>query len=330
MCSPSDSLFGPSDSRVLPYQSVHVARLSRDGRLALTACDDELQVWDVLSGARLASLPHPANVSSMALSEDDCTLLTGCKDAVGRIWDLKSNILKQTLVGHRRSIYSVSLSQRATRALTGSFFDTEAFVWDVSSGEKLLSIDVGTRTWCTMLCPSGQRALSSAGDASLQVWDLQGNTRDVLKGHTAQITCLDVSPDSDLALSGSDDGTVCVWDLKAMSQTFCLRGHTASVNSVTYSPARVASGSADKTVRVWDLGTGALLACCLANAQVTTVTFSGNGRMLLYNQHLVRVCQQDVERTLALCQGLHAMLGQHSALRVVPCSLLSVVCDYLF
>jgi WD40 repeat protein len=67
------------------------------------------------------------------------------------------------------------------------------------------------------------------------------------------------SPDSRYLASGSYDSTVKVWDVKALdsAEPVTLRGHTASVYSVAFSPdgrrLASASGYADRgEVKVWD------------------------------------------------------------------------------
>ncbi|MBE2185153.1 MAG: hypothetical protein IAE99_00075, partial [Rhodothermales bacterium] len=52
------------------------------------------------------------------------------------------------------------------------------------------------------------------------------------------------------------DKTVRVWDVDT-GESMVLEGHTAEVNSVSWSPTgRLTSASSDNTVRVWDVDTG--------------------------------------------------------------------------
>jgi WD40 repeat protein len=54
--------------------------------------------------------------------------------------------------------------------------------------------------------------------------------------------------------TGSFDRTIKLWDTTTGEEVFTLRGHTAGVLRVAFSPdgQRIASGSIDLTVRVWD------------------------------------------------------------------------------
>jgi hypothetical protein len=47
-----------------------------------------------------------------------------------------------------------------------------------------------------------------------------------------------------------------VWDARSGAESLTLRGHTASVFAVSYSPdsTRLASASFDGTIKVWDSG----------------------------------------------------------------------------
>src|SRR5512139_2166254 len=52
-----------------------------DGRtLASASPDGTVRVWDAATGAELASLLHPAGVTSLAWAPDGRTLASGCRD----------------------------------------------------------------------------------------------------------------------------------------------------------------------------------------------------------------------------------------------------------
>ena len=85
-------------------------------------------------------------------------------------------------------------------------------------------------------------------------------------------------------VSGSSDNSVRVWDASTGAQLKVLNGHTATVNSVAFSPdgTRIVSGSTDKSVRVWDASTGAQLKVHNSyNDTVHSVTFSPDGTRIV-------------------------------------------------
>src|SRR5262249_10885594 len=77
--------------------------------------------------------------------------------------------------------------------------------------------------------------------------------------------------------------TVKVWDAATGEEVLTLKGHTAGVASVAFSPdgRRLASASGDRTVRVWDTATGqALLTLRGHTGGVRGVAFSPDGTRL--------------------------------------------------
>ena len=94
----------------------------------------------------------------------------------------------------------------------------------------------------------------------MKVWDAQtGQELLSLKGHTASVSSVAYSPDGKRLASGSGtwdatkrafvSGEVKLWDAQTGQELRTLKGHTAKVVSVAFSPdgKRLASGSGDDT-----------------------------------------------------------------------------------
>ena len=109
----------------------------------------------------------------------------------------------------------------------------------------------------------GRPGLASApGTRQRRLWDAQTgqvvHTFEGLSRGDPSYLPLGISPDGVApATAGSEDQTVKVWDTQTGQETLCLRGHTALVNAVCFSPDGSAwHASSDKTVKVWDAQTG--------------------------------------------------------------------------
>jgi WD domain, G-beta repeat/TIR domain len=107
-----------------------------------------------------------------------------------------------------------------------------------------------------------RRALSSAEDGTIRLWDLD-TTQELrrLEGHTSIVLSVAVLPNGDTALSGSFDNTMRLWDLKTGTELRRFEGHAKWVEAVAVLPEvrQAISGSGDWTIRLWDLKTGAEL-----------------------------------------------------------------------
>src|SRR5262249_39717310 len=78
-------------------------------------------------------------------------------------------------------------------------------------------------------------------------------------------------------------GEVKVWDAEKGTEILALKGHTANVSSVCFSPdgKRIASAGADQTVRVWDAEKGQEILILKGQTRATgSVCFSPDGKRI--------------------------------------------------
>ncbi|MBK9247812.1 MAG: choice-of-anchor D domain-containing protein [Ignavibacteria bacterium] len=119
-----------------------------------------------------------------------------------------------------------------------------------------------SNVWSVDLSPDASRALTNDKAGNVYYWDALTSTRLAQLGDKS-FTMTRMKPDGKYALGGGRIQTIdgkptalgVVWDLTSMSVVRYLRGHTAGINAVCYSPdgKRMATASADATVKIWDL-----------------------------------------------------------------------------
>jgi WD40 repeat protein len=118
---------------------------SPDGSILATASDDEVvELWDVASRTRIASLGrHPGGALGVAFLEDEETLVTTSRDGSVRLWDVSQALpLGGPLPGHHASSWRVV-------ALPGMRFATSSEegtvrIWDVLDPERACSRAAGS------------------------------------------------------------------------------------------------------------------------------------------------------------------------------------------
>lgn len=87
------------------------AVFTADGCLLLTAsADNSVEQWDLVAGQPLPgrTLKHPQGVSSLAVSADGRTAVTGCNDGKVRIWNVESATVEQEIQGDAPQVVSLS------------------------------------------------------------------------------------------------------------------------------------------------------------------------------------------------------------------------------
>jgi serine-threonine kinase receptor-associated protein len=97
---------------------------------ATAAGDFSAKLWDALSGAELATLPHKHIVKSVCFSADGSRLYTGGAEKKLRIWDLaRPDKEEQLLEEHKASISNVLTVQDENLIVTIGG-EKDARIWD--------------------------------------------------------------------------------------------------------------------------------------------------------------------------------------------------------
>ena len=243
------------------------------------------QHWQDIPTGQVVHIPTATQFTSVAISPDGRSALSGSRDGTVRLWDLVTGDETRCLRGHTDQVLSVSFSPDGHSALSGSR-DGTVRLWDLAAGTETRCLQ-GHTGWVTSVAFSPDRcsALSGDGDGTVRLWDLAAAAEThCLQGHTGWVTSVAFSPDGQSALSGSIDNTMRLWVLAAGTETRCFNSHTAPVTSVAFSPDSQSglSGNADGTMRLWDLATGSETHCLKGHpAPVTSVAFSPDGRAAL-------------------------------------------------
>ena len=86
---------------------------------------------------------HTRLVSSVAVTSDSRTAVSGSWDNSIRVWDLVTHTCRGILNGHYDQIYSVNVSNDGF-TLVSSGEDQTIIVWDLTSAEKRLELKVCT------------------------------------------------------------------------------------------------------------------------------------------------------------------------------------------
>nr|XP_033811764.1 WD repeat-containing protein 18 isoform X1 [Geotrypetes seraphini] len=215
-----------------------------NGLYLVAGIADSIYLWEVSTGDLLAILSqHYQDLTCLSFTDDSSHFLSGANDGQVLVWSLYSVL--QTDHNHipePRHVWShhslpitdlyCGIGGPLARAATASL-DQTVKLWEISSGELLMSVLFDVRIMAVTLDPSEYFMFCGGTDGSIFQVDLcaqpvqreksfqsERESGKIFKGHKNQVTCLSVSKDGSLLLSGSHDETARLWDMQSKQ---CLR-----------------------------------------------------------------------------------------------------------
>jgi magnesium-transporting ATPase (P-type)/WD40 repeat protein len=189
---------------------------SPDGeRLASTGVDGTLKLWDARKGEAIATIPAAAAGDNpfVWLAFADGKRLVVKESAGVTLWDLEAARPLRTFGKGEKIIYAVAVSPDGRR-LAATGIDGGVMVWDLFTGEQLLSLRDGGPAFAVAFSPDGR--LLAAGGFDGQVMLHDAGTGDLLRtfSHGETATRLAFSPDGTRLASASSAERLVVktWD----------------------------------------------------------------------------------------------------------------------
>ena len=195
---------------------------------------------------------------------------------------------------HESAVTSVAWSPDGTRLASSASSDNSVHIWDPVTGETEVVIDMPTGITGNVYdmalhvqwTPDGKRLLAITGDRytlgsqdyDVLLWDATtgelissvevANQTEPESGELIASfvnyptgSLADIAPQSGRLATAGGDNTALLWDDAWQRPEVLLRGHTAGVNSVAWSPdeAELVTASLDGTARIWDTASGEAL-----------------------------------------------------------------------
>ncbi|NTV63051.1 MAG: WD40 repeat domain-containing protein, partial [Oscillochloris sp.] len=275
--------------------SIWMLAFSSDSSLLATASEDgKVRIWDVTAPqSALASITVHSGwtVTGVAFSPDRRYLAAVGLDGDLRLWDISqpARPLPYKEWSSPDPLHAVAFDDAGHLAVAGD--SGVVTLWssvELRGSPEVLGAGAGYGPiYALAFRPKHPGQLAAAGFAAkIWIWDLAepGHQPRSLSGHTDWIIGMAFSSDGNQLATASNDDTVRIWqpDLNENtvrssqidwdgSSSLVLRGHSADVDTVSFSPDGrwLASGSLDSKVIIWPLD--------LAMIQTRACTTTGRG-----------------------------------------------------
>ena len=248
-----DLIFSPNGSRLVAVERLPGASAS-------------LGVFDLDSGEPLTTIQIQGSLATddllMAFSPDGQRLATSAQDNGIAIWDIRTGMLEQTLIGHT-SIVTVLVWSGDGRQIASGGSGGQLFLWAAASGQfehRLLGHEGAVLT--VAFTPDGERLASGGLDGTVRFWS-RSQRRSLDKLPLAgRPTALAFSPDGqDLAVA-AEGGDLELWNSATVERRQLLPVDGAAVAGVSYAPdggllaAALNPTDGSGEVRIWNTETG--------------------------------------------------------------------------
>jgi eukaryotic-like serine/threonine-protein kinase len=158
------------------YEAIDVGRMPRDldvdgsGRYFAVAVGREVVLHNVAAGKRVGSpFVHDSNVKNCRFLLNGRFLVTTCREAVARVWDVSSGRLVATTA--RQESWGAALCCRGNVFLTGTM-QGAARLWSAPSGAAVSpTLTHDTAVQQVAISPHGDRVLVTTDDGQVYCWD---------------------------------------------------------------------------------------------------------------------------------------------------------------
>jgi WD40 repeat protein len=268
---------------------------------------------------------HSDNVTSVVISPDGKTIVSGCADKKVKVWDIHTGKILRTIAGHAGEISSIAVSPDGNFLAVG-ISDTprsNVKVWQLATG-KLIHTLVGHNKPVNVVTISPDGQILASGSNKIKIWNLASCDRVCTLWHSSSVNATAITPDGTILVSGTSDRKIKLWNPQTGEPLRTFMGHSGEVKALAIHPNGqiLVSGSADTTIKVWDLSAGKILHSLMGHTrEVTTVAIGHDGQTLISgsNDQTIKVWHL---ASGELLQTLMGHVGTVNSLAISPDNLI--------
>ena len=239
--------------------SIGAVSFSADGmRVAAANAAGEIKVWNAATFGGGLLRRGSTDADRAAIGGAGRMALHNLQTQTLEVWDAVQRKLAWKLTGNEAQATALAFSPDGGRLATGSI-DNVLRIWNAANGQAT-AISGKRSAPITSLAFSadGARVVMGSSGRAVSVWD-GGTVHQLVSGNVPRSILAAVpSPDGKrIAGSGEGSGDIDIWDAGSGQVLAVLKGHSAAVDALAFSPdgSRIVSGSRDKSLRVWDAST---------------------------------------------------------------------------
>lgn len=236
----------------------------RDGKTVVTGGPERsIRVWTLTDGKTTRTLPIAAEVTCLALDENDRTLAAACVDGSVHLFDFATGKETVTFKGHEGPVFAVASLPRSGRWISAGA-DGTVRVWQSPPNIGPPAPPVVRRPASKIpirslvALPDGKRSVVAGDDATVRVVALDRDEVRSFPSGVGSINALALSPDGATVLVGSADGLARRHQLATGQVVGTFGPHPGGVTDVGFSPTgdRILTGGGRDGVKVWDVANG--------------------------------------------------------------------------
>jgi WD40 repeat protein len=258
---------------------VHSISLSPDGRRVATTGEGDIALWRIEDGRSVFAGSTGNTITHAAFTPDGSRLVAGSFHTLYVFSTLDGSLDRKMQV--EGVIGGIEVDRDSKRALVLMPVWTEAQIWNVINGKKLLSLRSDALKHARF-SPTGDGIAAASGHL-VNVWTREGVLNCVFAEHDGEVESVDYLPDGISVVTTSQDTTVRKFKAGNCKQIWTWPGG-APVNTaaVSHDGRLVAAATENGVIHVLDAQTGEEVSTIDRHkGEVFDLRFSQDGRRLV-------------------------------------------------